>query len=159
VLGFLVGGLLIAGSGQAAKRFEQVKGKAVALGTFTPGQVESIAVRGMPRRGKLQALMGPAGAPGGCSGVFVCLPVLLRRAAGTPRWRTSGKGKALISFVMPDHYDRFRIDNLKSPNESLPFVNGQRLIIEVDGIASHRDKQTFGVALARTTVEIPPPPG
>jgi hypothetical protein len=159
VVGCLVGGLLLAGSGQGALRFERVKGKAVAFGTFTPGQVESIAVRGMPKRGKLQAIMGPAGAPGGCTGVFVCLPVLLRRAEGTRRFHTSGKGRAVISFVMPDHYERFRIDNLKAPNEPVPFVNGQRLIVEVDGIASHHRKQTFGIALARTTVEIPPPPG
>jgi hypothetical protein len=155
VLGCLVGGLLLAGSGQGATRFERVKGKAFALGTFTPGQVEQIAVKGMPKKGKIHALLGFAGAPGGCSGVFVCLPVLLQRAAGTPRFQTTGRGRALISFVMPTHYQRFRIDNLNSPNESVAFVNGQRLLIEVDGIATHRDKQTFGIAVARTTVEIP----
>jgi len=154
-LGCLVGALLLAGSGQGATRFERVKGKALAFGPFTPGQVESIAVRGMPKKGKVQALMGFAGAPGGCSGVFVCLPVLLRRAEGTPRFHTTAKGRALISFVMPTHYERFRIDNLNSPTERVAFVNGQRLLIEVDGIASHRDKQTFGIAVARTTVQIP----
>jgi hypothetical protein len=155
VLGCLIGGLLLAGSGQGATRFERVKGKARALGTFTPGQVEQIAVKGMPKKGKIQALLGFAGAPGGCSGVFVCLPVLLQRAAGTPRFRTTGRGRALISFVMPTHYQRFRIDNLNSPNESVAYVNGQRLLIEVDGIATHREKQTFGIAVARTTVQIP----
>lgn len=155
LLGCLIGGLLLAGSGQGATRFERVKGKALAFGTFTPGQVESIAVKGMPKKGKVQALMGLAGAPGGCSGVFVCLPVQLRRAAGTPRFHTTGRGRALISFVMPTHYQRFRIDNLNSPNESVAFVNGQRLLIEIDGISSHREKQTFGIAVARTTVQIP----
>ncbi len=155
LLGCLVGGLLLAGSGQGATRFERVKGKGVAFGTFTPGQVESIAVKGMPKRGKVQALMGFAGAPGGCSGVFVCLPVQLRRAAGTPRFHTTAKGRALISFVMPTDYERFRIDNLRAPNERVAFVNGQRLLIEIDGIASHREKQTFGIAVARTTVQIP----
>jgi hypothetical protein len=155
LLGCLIGGLLLAGSGQGAKRFERVKGKGVALGTFTPGQIEQIAVKGMPKKGKVQALMGFAGAPGGCSGVFVCLPVQLRRAAGTPRFQTTAKGRALISFVMPTHYQRFRIDNLSAPNESVAFVNGQRLLIEIDGIASHGEKQTFGIAIARTTVQIP----
>jgi hypothetical protein len=151
----LLGGLVLAGPGQGAKRFERVKGKALAFGTFTPGQVEQIAVKGMPKKGKVQALMGLAGAPGGCSGPFVCLPVLLQRAADTPRYHTTGRGRALISFVMPTHYQRFRIDSINSPNESVAFVNGQRLLIEVDGISSHREKQTFGIAIARTTVQIP----
>ena len=56
---------------------------------------------------------------------------------------------------MPTDYERFRIDNLRAPTERVAFVNGQRLLIEIDGIASHRDKQTFGIAVARTTVEIP----
>lgn len=155
VLGCLVGGLLLAGSGQGATRFERVKGKGTALGTFTPGQVESIAVKGMPKRGKVQALMGLAGAPGGCSGVFVCLPVQLQRAADTPRFHTSSRGRAVISFVMPTYYQRFRIDNLSAPNESVAFVHGQRLLIEIDGISSHGEKQTFGIALGRTTVQIP----
>jgi hypothetical protein len=155
VLGCLVGGLLLAGSGQGATRFERVKGKGVAFGTFTPGHVESIAVKGMPKKGKVQALMGFAGAPGGCSGVYVCLPVLLQRAAGAPRFQTTGRGRAVISFVMPTHYERFRIDNLNSPTERVAFVHGQRLLIEIDGIANHREKQTFGIAAARTTVEIP----
>ena len=151
----LVGGLLLAGSGQGATRFERVKGKGLAFGTFTPGQVESIAVKGMPKKGKVRALMGFAGAPGGCSGVFVCLPLVLQRAAGTPRFQTTGRGRAVISFVMPTHYQRFRIDDLSSPNEWVAFVNGQRLLIEIDGISSHGEKQTFGIALARTTVHIP----
>jgi hypothetical protein len=155
VLGCLVGGLLLVGSGQGATKFVRVKGKGVAFGTFTPGQVEQIAVRGMPKRGKVQALMGFAGAPGGCSGVFVCVPVQLRRAEGTPRFRTTAKGRALISFVMPSNYERFRLDNLEAPNERVAFVSGQRLLIEIDGIASHGEKQTFGIAVARTTVQIP----
>lgn len=155
LLGCLVGGLLLAGSGQGAKRFERVKGKALAIGTFTPGQVESIAVKGMPKSGKVRALLGFAGAPGGCSGVFVCLPVLLQRATGTPRFQTTSRGRAVISFVMPTHYQRFRIDDLSSPNESVAYVNGQRLLIEIDGISSHREKQTFGIAIARTLVQIP----
>jgi hypothetical protein len=155
VLGCLIGGLLLAGSGQGATRFERVKGKAFPFGTFTPGQVESIAVQGMPKKGKVRALMGFAGAPGGCSGVFVCLPVALQRAEGTPRFHTTGRGRAVISFVMPTHYQRFRIDNLNSPNESVAFVNGQRLLIEIDGISSHREKQTFGIAIGRTTLQIP----
>jgi hypothetical protein len=155
VLGCLVGGLLLAGSGQGATRFERVKGKAVAFGPFTPGQVESIAVKGMPKKGKVQAILGLAGAPGGCTGVFVCLPSLLQRAAGTPRFQTTGRGRAMISFVMPTHYERFRIDKLNSPNESVAFVHGQRLLIEIDGISSHGEKQTFGIAVARTTVEVP----
>jgi hypothetical protein len=155
MLGCLVGGLLLAGSGQGATRFERVKGKGVALGTFTPGQVESVAVQGMPKKGKVQALLGFAGAPGGCSGVFVCLPVLLQRAVGAPRYQTTGRGRAVISFVMPTHYERFRIDNLSSPTERVGFVNGQRLLIEIDGISNHGEKQTFGIAVARTTVQIP----
>jgi hypothetical protein len=154
-LGCLVGGVLLAAPSEGAKRFERVKGKGLAFGPFTPGQVESIAVQGMPKKGKVRALMGFAGAPGGCSGVFVCLPVQLQRAAGTPRFRTSARGRAVISFVMPTHYQRFRIDDLSSPNEWVAYVNGQRLLIEIDGISSHGEKQTFGIALARTTVHIP----
>jgi hypothetical protein len=154
-VGWLIAGLLLAGLGEGATRFERVKGKALAFGPFTPGQVASIKVKGMPKKGKVQAILGLAGAPGGCTGVFVCLPSLLQRAAGTPRFQTTGRGRAMISFVMPSHYERFRIDKLNSPNESVAFVHGQRLLIEVDGISSHGEKQTFGIAVARTTVEVP----
>ena len=37
---------------------------------------------------------------------------------------------------MPTDYERFRIDNLRAPTEPVAFVNGQRLLIEIDGIAS-----------------------
>lgn len=155
VLGCAIGLAGMADPSAGAKRFQQIKGRATAIGTYTPGMTEQVAVRRMPKRAKLEVLLGPAGAPGACSGPFVCLPVKARRAPGARRFRTSGKGRALLTFTMPDGYERFRIDKPKAPNERVPFVNGQRVLVTVDGFASHRRKVTFGAAIGRTTVEIP----
>ena len=139
-------------------RFKGVKGRAFVFGTFTPGQVESIAVRKMPKRAKLVVEILPAGAPGGCSGPFVCIPARAKRAPGTRRFRTSGRGRALLFITMPTHYERFRLDNLKAPNVQVPFVDDQRLLIQLGGGSRRGNTITLGFAVARTTVEIPQAP-
>jgi hypothetical protein len=141
--------------------FKFVQGVArVPDGTLTVGQVESVVVKRFPRRSRLSAYVEPASDPICDQRNPTCFPQPLFRPAGTPRFKASGKGRAVLTFVMPPAFELF---NQVDPTQSHPvqFTDGELVEVEVTSIGRTREGRrrvlTFGVAAVTAHVQLLPP--
>ncbi len=125
-------------------------------GSVTPGQQEWVSVSRVPPRAKLKVAIEPPPTTLQCGQYYFCRTVRVFPVPGTPAYRSSGKGRASLSFVMPSHYviqsDPFR----PSTKQSVPFANGQSVHINVLGKRRTRKANMVGFGFARTVVYIPP---
>jgi hypothetical protein len=138
-----------------------LKGRVVSDGTLSVGQQEWIAVKGMPPRTKLRVAVEPLASTPQCSTPpWLCDLVWVRPAPDSAPFRTSGKGRALISFITPT---TFTLENFFRPKESHqePFVDGQRVHVDVIGAKQrpHRKRREVGLASGRAGIDGPPPGG
>jgi hypothetical protein len=121
-----------------------LKGHVLSDGYVTPGQLETIAVSNYPPRTRLKVFIEPPPTTPQCGELYFCDPAPTSPAPGTPPYRSSGKGHALLTFVMPSTYnvetDPFR----PSQGQQVTFANNQRVHIDVFG--SKRQKRTKRIA-------------
>jgi hypothetical protein len=133
-----------------------LKARVIADGIVTPGQLETIAVSHLPPRARLKAFIEPPPVTPECGEFFFCDPAPTSPAPGTPPYRASGKGRALLTFVMPSTYfvetDPFRpkLGYLQT------FANGQAVHLDVEGIRRTRKAKRVGFGFARAVVQLPP---
>jgi hypothetical protein len=124
--------------------------------SVTPGRQEWITVAKLPPRTKLKVAIEPPPTTPQCGQYFFCSSVRVFPVEGTPRYRSSGKGRAKLSFVMPSHYtiqsDPFR----PSTRQSVAFANGQAVHIDVLGVKRTRKATRVGFGFGRTVVHVPP---
>lgn len=125
---------------RAAGDYDKVfKGKAITDGVLTPGEVETVSVRKMPQRMKfgisVDPLAGSATCPGYptglCDGAFVP-----RRSA----FVTSGRGRATVSFTMPNSYKRWDFTHPDAPPETLNFAPGEIVQLGAAGSVATKGK-------------------
>ena len=162
--------LLAAGHAQAGRPsisiFEfpgKIHGKIHTDGTLTVGQQETLTVTKLPGKFRLQGFVSPPPTATECqqfNAVF-CESEPLFRIPGTPRFRSSKKGRAALTFVMPPGY---QVTNFKDPLKSHPvyFINGQTAHIDV--FVTYRERRHGRLAeitsvadSAIAVVEVPPP--
>src|SRR3954447_18991860 len=95
-------------------------GKLRSDGVMTVGQPETVVMKGLPP--KLKVRMGVYANDQRCQNfkTAFCIPAFPKRAAGTPRFRTSGKGRARLTFVMPAAYDVLNLKSLKTEHVASP---------------------------------------
>jgi hypothetical protein len=121
-----------------------LKGRVLSDGYVTPGQLETIAISNYPPRTRLKVFIEPPPTTPQCGELYFCDPAPTSPAPGTPPYRSSGKGQALLTFVMPSSYkvetDPFR----PSQGQQVTFANNQRVHIDVFG--SKRQKSTKKIA-------------
>ena len=135
-----------------------LKGRVRSDGIVTPGRPETISVSRMPRRTKVRVFIEPPPTTPQCGELYFCDPVRTRRVPGSPPYRTSGKGRALLTFVMPSSYflesDPFR------PFDRRPvtFADGQSIHIDVQGTRRQKRKRLEGFGFSRAVVQLPPFP-
>jgi hypothetical protein len=137
------------------------KGKLATDGVMTVGQPETVFIKGLPPRKKVRVSVTANDQR--CQSVKAgfCTPEPASRLAGTPRFRTSGKGRAVLTFVMPTGYDFL---HLKPPFKSqpTPFTNGEPLLIDATVDAAVRihgeSRHLIGIAQAGAVAEVPQPP-
>ena len=110
------------------------KGKLATDGFLVPGQPETMQVTKLPPRVKLRLEVTPP-LNAGCNGTkgVVCISAPISPAAGSPKFRTNGKGRATITFIPPDHYDLLNANNLVD-RTPVAFTNGQRVIVQASGL-------------------------
>jgi hypothetical protein len=165
LLGLLCGAVAVAGAKPKLRLPDKIRwGKASADGVFTVGREETVGVSKMLRKVKLAAWIEPGGPE--CEGgttpaTFIyCYPVDLRPAPGTPAFRTTGGGRATLTFVMPTGYQQFRIQDLTA--STVNFESGQP--VEIVAVGEHtrghgrRSKIVASSAHADALIEIPPSP-
>jgi hypothetical protein len=145
-----------AGSASAGKpRVVFQKARVVSDRIVTPGQLETIAVSRMPPRARVRVLIEPPPTTPECGQLYFCDPVRTSPAPGSPPYRTSGKGRALLTFVMPSSYFVETDPFLPGERRLVNFANGQAVHIDVDGARRNRRVKRVGFGFGRAVVQLP----
>lgn len=135
-------------------------GKLRSDGVMTVGGAETVVIKGLPPRRKVRLdIYSNAQRCQNFKTAF-CIPAAGRRVAGTPRFRTSGKGRARLTFLMPAAYDVLNLKNLKT--EHVSFTNAEPLLVSatVDTSARRHGESVhlIGIAQGNAVAEVPAPP-
>jgi hypothetical protein len=129
---------------------QNIKGKLATDGVLTVSQLETVRVKGLSPKTKLDLEVVPPATKSCFEDLTrVCVSAPISRAPGTPRFRTNGKGRALLTFVTPDHYDLF---NLRIEDRvPAPFTNGQGVVVRASGlhVVRHHGNRDFIFAVAQ----------
>jgi hypothetical protein len=132
------------------------KARVVSDRIVTPGQLETIAVSRMPPRARVRVLIEPPPTTPECGQLYFCDTVRTSPAPGYPPYRTSGKGRALLTFVMPSSYFVETDPFLPSERRLVNFANGQAVHIDVDGARRTKRVKHVGFGFGRAVVQLPP---
>jgi hypothetical protein len=131
------------------------KARVVSDRIVTPGQLETIAVSRMPPRARVRVFVEAPPTTPECGQLYFCDPVRTSPAPGYPPYRTSGEGRALLTFVMPSSY--FVETDPSRPGTGRPvnFANGQAVHIDVDGARRYKRVKRVGFGFGRAVVQLP----
>jgi hypothetical protein len=129
-----------------------LKGRVFSDGFVTPGQPETIAVSNFPPRTRLKVFIEAPPTTPQCGELYFCDPAPTSPAPGTPPYQSSGKGRALLTFVMPSTYN-LETDPLRpSQKQPVTFADNQRVHIDVEGISTHKRVRRIAFGFSRVIV-------
>ena len=146
----------LSAKGKTKTKFIFLKARVGSDGFVTPGQPETISISRMAPRARIHVFLEAPPTTIQCGELYFCDPAPATPATGAPPFRANGKGRAVLTFVMPDSYyletDPFD-PNVRQP---VPFADQQRIHIDVEGSSKirHVKRQSFG--FGRATVQRPP---
>jgi hypothetical protein len=124
-------------------------------GIVTPGEPETVAVSHMPPRTRFKMAIEPPPTTPQCGEFYFCDFAPVSPAPGSAPFRTSGKGRALVTFVMPTTYNIATDPFDPRTRRPVSFANGQSVHIDVDGVKRlHRVRKIgfgFGRAIVKTS--------
>ena len=146
-------------TGVAAKKRQKFifrQARVLADGLVTPGQLETIQVSRLAPKTPIKVFVEAPPITVQCGELYFCDPAPTSPAPGTPANRSSGKGRATLTFVMPGEY-YLEIDPFKpSQRQPVKWMNGQAVHIDVAATSKTKRviRQSFG--FARAVVQLPP---
>ncbi len=137
-------------------KFIFLKARVVSDGIVTPGQTETVSISRMAPRAKVKVFVEAPPTTLQCGEFYFCDPTRTSPAPGSPPYRANGKGKARLSFVVPDTY--FLETDPFDPNVRTPvtFANGQSAHIDVEGSSTRKRVRRESFGFARVIVQLPP---
>jgi hypothetical protein len=133
-----------------------LKGRVISDGAVTPGQQEWITVARMPPRARFKVLIEPPPTTPQCAQFYFCNSVRVRPVPGTPAYRTSAKGSALVSFIMPAGYVIQSNPFKPSTRQFVTWMDRQVLHIDVTGVKRTPKVRQFGFGFGRSIIQPPP---
>ena len=133
-----------------------LKGRVSSDFSVAPGQQEWVTVRKMPPRAKFRLLIEAPPTTPQCGQYYFCRAVRVFPVPGTPGYRTSGKGTAAVSFVMPSGYVIQANPFKPSTKQFVTWMNGQVIHINVLGEKRTKRARLFGFGFGRSIVQVPP---
>ena len=143
--------------GKKKFKFVFMKARVSTDGFVTPGQLETIAVSHLPSRAQLRVFIDPPPTTPQCGELYFCDPAPTAPAEGAPPYRSTGKGEALLTFVVPTGYfvetDPFHPGN----GFQATFAHGQSVHIDVGARKTHKRVRVEAFGFARAIVALPPP--
>jgi hypothetical protein len=152
----------VLGAASLASADEEIfqTGKLRSDGVMTVGQLETVVIKGLPPKKKVRMAIYANDKRCQNAKTAFCIPASPKRAAGTPRFRTSGKGRATLTFVMPAAYDVLNLKNLKT--DHVTFTNAEPLLVSATADTSARRNgesvHLIGIAQGNAIAEVPAPP-
>jgi hypothetical protein len=146
-------------SGPKAQPFAKKKVKVVFFkarvasdGFVTPGQPETVTVFHMPAKTRFRMAIEPPPTTLQCGQLYFCDLAPVSPAPGSPPFRTNGKGRATVTFVMPSTYNIATDPFDPSTRRPVAFANGQRVHINVEGVKRLPKKRKVGFGFGRAIV-------
>jgi hypothetical protein len=139
----------------AKKKIKSIflKGKVVSDGIVTPGQLETIAISRMPRRARVKVFIEPPPTTPQCGEFYFCDVAPTSLAPGSPPYRTSGKGRALLTFVMPSTY-YIELDPFDPRDRmAVEWADGQSVHIDVQAARTHKHVRHVGFGFGRAILQ------
>lgn len=139
---------------KARTKFVFLKAKVGSDGFVTPGQPETISIARMAPKAPIAVFIEPPPTTLQCGELYFCDVAPAAPATGSPPFKANAKGRAVLTFVMPDSYfletDPFN-PKIRTP---VTFANQQRIHIDVQGTSKvkHVRRESFG--FARATVQL-----
>jgi hypothetical protein len=133
-----------------------VKARVVSDRVITPGQLERITASRLPPRARLKVLIEPPPTTPQCGQFYFCSRAPTSPAPGSPPYRSSGKGRAVLTFVVPSSY--FITNDPFPPREGrfVDFANGQAVHIQVQGARRSKRVRRVGFGFSRAVVQLSP---
>ena len=142
--------------GEKKIKFRFLKARVFSDGIVTPGQLETITITHLAPRARVKVFVEPPPTTPECGELYFCDAAHTEPAPGTPPYRSSGKGEAQLTFVMPSSY--FVETDPFHPSEGhvSNFVNGQSVHLDVVAGRLHKRVRTQSFGFARAIVQLPP---
>jgi hypothetical protein len=140
----------------AAKKQTKVlffKGRISSDGFLTPGQPETVTVFHMPAKTDFKLGIEPPPITLQCGQFYFCDIARALPAPGSAPFRTSKKGVAVVSFLMPSTYNVATDPFDPRTRTPVAWANGQRVHIDVQGIKRLPHKRLFGFGSSRVQVQ------
>jgi hypothetical protein len=134
--------------GKHRTKFVFLKAKVLSDGFVTPGQAETISISRMAPKAQIAVFLEAPPTTIQCGERYFCDPAPAAPAPGSPPFVADAKGRAVLTFVMPDSYyletDPFN-PKIRQP---VAFADQQRIHIDIEGssLIRHVKRQSFGFA-------------
>ena len=131
-------------------KFVFLKARVVSDGVVTPGQPETISLSRLAPKARVDVFVEAPPITIQCGELYFCDPAPAAPAPGSPPFRSDKKGRATLTFVMPDSYyiesDPFN-PKVRTP---VKWMDQQRVHIDVAAASRtrHTRRESFGFARA-----------
>jgi hypothetical protein len=132
------------------------KARVASDGFLTPGQPDTVAVSHMPRRTRFKLAIEPPPTTLQCGQLYFCDAAPALPAPGGPPFMTNGKGRAVVTFVMPGTYNVAADPFDPATRRPVTWANGQRVHIDVQGVKRLPQKRKLGFGFGRAAVQTSP---
>jgi hypothetical protein len=136
-------------------KFVFLKARVGSDGFVTPGQPETISITRMAPRAPIHVFLEAPPTTIQCGELYFCDPAPAGPAPGSPPFVANKKGRAVLTFIMPDSYyletDPFN-PKIRQP---VAFADQQRIHIDVLGSSKIRHVRRESFGFARATVVRP----
>jgi hypothetical protein len=142
-------------SSKGKLKFVFLKARVVSDGVVTPGQPETIAISRMAPRAVVKVFVEAPPTTIQCGELYFCDPAPVAPAPGTPPFRANGKGRAVLTFVMPDSYYLETDPFDPRVRQPVKFANNQRVHIDVEGASTQKRVRRESFGFARAIVQTP----
>jgi hypothetical protein len=129
------------------------KTRVASDGFLTPGQPETVAVSHMPAKTRFKMAIEPPPTTLQCGQFYFCDFAPVTPAPGSPPFRSTGKGEAVVTFVMPSTYNIATDPFDPSTRHPVAWANGQRVHIDVQGVKRKPRVRKIGFGFGRAIVQ------
>jgi hypothetical protein len=143
----------LSSKGKHRTKFIFMKAKVVSDGFVTPGDPETITISRMAPKGPIAVFIEAPPTTIQCGERYFCDPAPAGPAPGSPPFVADKKGRATITFVMPDSYYLETDPFNPKVRQPVAFADQQRIHIDVQGRSKTKRAVRESFGFARATVQ------
>jgi hypothetical protein len=141
--------------GKQKTKFVFLKARVGSDGFVTPGQPETITISRMAPKASIAVSLEAPPTTLQCGELYFCDPAPAAPASGSPPFVADKKGRAVLTFVMPETYYLETDPFNPKVRQPVAFANQQRIHINVEGSSKIRHVRRESFGFARATVVKP----